>query len=102
MRVHGGELFVRSPAVMSGYLSEAGESVAPLEARDGHVSVGNLGTINPEGWITLLDRKHDTIISGGLNVHPAEVERALAALPGVAGAVVFGVPDEEWGKSSPR
>jgi acyl-CoA synthetase (AMP-forming)/AMP-acid ligase II len=98
VRVHDGELFVRSPAVMSGYLTEAGDAIAPLEARDGHVSVGDLGTIDPEGWITLVDRKHDTVITGGLNVYPAEVERALAALPEVAGAVVFGVPDEDWGQ----
>jgi acyl-CoA synthetase (AMP-forming)/AMP-acid ligase II len=98
VRVHDGELFVRSPAVMSGYLAEAGDAVAPLEARDGHVSVGDLGTIDGDGWITLVDRKHDTIITGGFNVYPAEVERALAGLPEVAGAVVFGVPDDDWGQ----
>ena len=98
VRVHDGELFVRSPAVMSGYLTEAGDSIAPLDARDGHVSVGDLGTIDGDGWITLVDRKHDTIITGGLNVYPAEVERALAGLPDVAGAVVFGVPDDDWGQ----
>jgi acyl-CoA synthetase (AMP-forming)/AMP-acid ligase II len=98
VRVHDGELFVRSAAVMSGYLTEAGDALAPLELRDGHFSVGDLGTIDAEGWITLVDRKHDTIITGGLNVYPAEVERALAALPEVAGAVVFGVPDEDWGQ----
>jgi acyl-CoA synthetase (AMP-forming)/AMP-acid ligase II len=98
VRVHDGELFVRSPAVMSGYLTGSGEAIAPLDARDGHVSVGDLGTIDADGWITLVDRKHDTIISGGFNVYPAEVERALAGLPGVAGAVVFGVADEEWGQ----
>jgi long-chain acyl-CoA synthetase len=98
VRVDDGELFVRSPAVMSGYLTEGGEAVAPLEARDGHISVGDLGTIDPDGWITIIDRKHDTIITGGLNVYPAEVERALAALPDVAGAVAFGVPDDDWGQ----
>jgi long-chain acyl-CoA synthetase len=98
VRVHDGELFVRSPAVMRGYLTEAGDALAPLDARDGHVSVGDLGTIDSGGWITLLDRKNDTIITGGLNVYPAEVERALVALSEVAGAVVFGVPDDDWGQ----
>jgi long-chain acyl-CoA synthetase len=98
VRVHDGELFVASPAVMAGYLDEAGTALAPLAARDGHVSVGDLGTIDEDGWITLLDRKHDTIISGGLNVYPSEVERALSELPEIAGAVVFGVPDPEWGQ----
>jgi acyl-CoA synthetase (AMP-forming)/AMP-acid ligase II len=98
VRVIDGEIFVRSPAVMSGYLSEDGTTIAPLDAHDGHVSVGDLGTIDAGGWVTLVDRKHDTIITGGLNVYPAEVERALAALPEVAGAVVFGVPDDDWGQ----
>jgi len=98
VRVYDGELFVRSPAVMSGYLDDSGDHVMPLEARDGHISVGDLGSIDSDGWITLLDRKHDTIISGGVNVYPAEVERALAALPQVAGAVVFGIDDDEWGQ----
>ena len=92
VRVHDGEIFVRSPAVMAGYLDE------PAHTRDGHISVGDLGTIDDAGWLTLVDRKHDTIITGGLNVYPAEVERALAALPEVAGAVVFGVADDEWGQ----
>src|SRR5205823_7340865 len=83
---------------MAGYLSDDGQSVAPLDARDGHVSVGDLGTVDEEGWLTLVDRKHDTIITGGMNVYPAEVERALAEHPGVAGAVVFGVPDDDWGQ----
>ena len=98
LRIIDGEVFVRSPAVMAGYLSDDGQSVAPLDARDGHVSVGDLGTVDEEGWLTLVDRKHDTIITGGMNVYPAEVERALAEHPGVAGAVVFGVPDDDWGQ----
>ena len=98
VRVIDGEIYVRSPAVMSGYLTDDGSTLAPLDARDGHISVGDLGTIDDAGYITLVDRKHDTIITGGLNVYPAEVERALAALPDVAGAVVFGVPDDEWGQ----
>lgn len=98
VRVHDGEIFVRSPTLMSGYLDETGEGLAAMDLRDGHFSVGDLGTIDEAGWITLVDRKHDTIITGGLNVYPAEVERALAALPEVAGAVVFGVPDTEWGQ----
>jgi acyl-CoA synthetase (AMP-forming)/AMP-acid ligase II len=98
VRAIDGELFVRSSALMSGYLDDNGEALAPLELVDGHFSVGDLGTIDADGWITLVDRKHDTIITGGMNVYPAEVERALAALPGVAGAVAFGVADDEWGQ----
>jgi acyl-CoA synthetase (AMP-forming)/AMP-acid ligase II len=98
LRIIDGEVFVRSPAVMAGYLSDDGQSLAPLDARDGHISVGDLGTVDEEGWLTLVDRKHDTIITGGMNVYPAEVERALGEHPGVAGAVVFGIPDDDWGQ----
>jgi len=84
---------------MSGYLTEAGDAIAPLEARDGHISVGDLGTVDRDGWITLVEiARTTTIITGGLNVYPAEVERALAALPEVAGAVVFGIADDDWGQ----
>jgi len=98
VQVHEGEIFVRSSALMSGYLDDDGDTVMPMPLRDGHFSVGDIGTIDEDGWVTLLDRKHDTIITGGLNVYPAEVERALAGLPEVAGAVVFGVPDDDWGQ----
>ena len=98
LRILEGEIFVRSPAVMAGYLADDGRSLAPPDARDGHVSVGDLGAVDEDGWLTLVDRKHDTIITGGMNVHPAEVERALAEHPEVAGAVVFGVHDDDWGQ----
>ncbi|MCE9576059.1 MAG: AMP-binding protein [Deltaproteobacteria bacterium] len=90
-----GELFVASPAVMAGYLDDDGANLVPRSSS--LVSVGDLGRID-DGWITLVDRKHDTIISGGQNVYPAEVERALAAHPAIAGAVVFGVDDPDWGQ----
>ncbi len=87
-----GEIFVRSPAVMEGYLS------GQAEVRDGHVSVGDLGRFDDEGYLYLVDRKHDTIISGGVNVYPAEVERALLEHPAIASAVVFGADDSDWGQ----
>jgi acyl-CoA synthetase (AMP-forming)/AMP-acid ligase II len=90
-----GELFVASPAVMAGYLDDHGGEIVPAA---GPISVGDLGLADPHGWITLVDRKHDTIISGGQNVYPAEVERALAEHPAIAGAVVFGVDDPDWGQ----
>jgi len=91
-----GEVHVASPAVMAGYLDADGGLSRPGE-RDGHVSVGDLGRLDG-GWLTLVDRKHDTILSGGVNVYPAEVERALADHPDVAGAVAFGVDDDDWGQ----
>jgi acyl-CoA synthetase (AMP-forming)/AMP-acid ligase II len=88
-----GELFVRSPTVMRDYISK--DSAA---WRDGFLSVGDLGRITPDGGVVLVDRKHDTVITGGVNVYPAEVERAIAEHPGVAGAVVTGVPHADWGE----
>ncbi len=92
-----GEVFVRSAALMAGYLGDDGQLARP-DQHDGHVSVGDLGRLDDGGWLTLVDRKHDTIISGGANVYPAEVERVLAEHAAVAGAVVFGTPDAEWGQ----
>ncbi|HTJ44002.1 MAG TPA: AMP-binding protein [Kofleriaceae bacterium] len=94
VRVIDGEIFARSPAVMSGYLRD--DDTLEPRAEDGFLSVGDLGSIDDGGWITLVDRKHDTIITGGRNVYPAEVERAIATL-GLS-AVVFGVADDEWGQ----
>ena len=58
-----------------------------------------MGYIDPEGWLFLSDRKADMIISGGVNIYPAEIEATLLGHPEVADVAVIGVPDEEWGES---
>ncbi len=93
-----GEIYVRSPTVMQGYLAADRTIVRPAGAVPGFVSVGDLGRIDDDGYLYLVDRKHDTIISGGVNVYPAEVERVVAAHPDVAGVVCFGKPDPDWGQ----
>jgi len=65
---------------------------------DGFVSVGDLGWLDEDGYLHVADRREDMIVSGGVNVYPAEVEAALAAHPAVGDAAVVGVPDDEWGK----
>ncbi|HZB72295.1 MAG TPA: fatty acid--CoA ligase family protein, partial [Acidimicrobiales bacterium] len=60
-------------------------------------TVGDLGRLDDDGYLWLDGRRDDLLISGGVNVYPLEVERALAACPGVAEVAVFGVPDERWG-----
>jgi len=67
--------------------------------RDGLVSVGDVGYVDEDGYLFLCDRKKDMVISGGVNIYPAEIEAALIAMPGVKDCAVFGIPDEEFGES---
>ncbi len=66
--------------------------------RNGLFTVGDMGYLDPDGWLFLSDRKADMIISGGVNIYPAEIEAALLEHPAVADAAVFGIPDDEWGE----
>ena len=92
-----GELTVAADIRFDGYLGDAGrtaESFGPYGFR-----TGDLGRLDPAGYVYVTGRVKDLIISGGANVYPAEVEAALAALPGVAECVVLGLPDERWGEA---
>jgi long-chain acyl-CoA synthetase len=66
--------------------------------REGFFTVGDVGYLDGEGYLFLCDRKSDMIISGGVNIYPAEIEGALLAHPQVADAAVFGIPHDEWGE----
>lgn len=66
--------------------------------RGGAFNVGDLGYLDADGYLFLAGRKHDTIITGGVNVYPQEVERVLAGHPAVAEVVAYGAPDDEWGQ----
>ncbi len=89
-----GTLYVRSGMLMTGYL---GDDAPAAQWRDGFLSVGDLGYVDAEGYVYLADRRTDLIISGGVNVYPAEVEAVLEAHPHIHEACVVGEPDEEWG-----
>ncbi len=65
----------------------------------GVFTLGDVGFVDAEGWVHLVDRKSNMIISGGVNIYPAEVEQVLQEHPAVADVAVFGVPDDEWGES---
>ena len=67
--------------------------------RDGMVTVGDVGYLDEDGYLFLCDRKRDMVISGGVNIYPAEIETALIAMPGVHDCAVFGIPDEEYGEA---
>jgi O-succinylbenzoic acid--CoA ligase len=82
-----------------GEILVAGPTVAPAAAdADGWLRTGDLGTLDERGRLTLTGRKADTIVSGGENVAPAEVEAALLTHPAIADAAVHGSPDAEWGE----
>lgn len=66
--------------------------------RDGAFTVGDLGRLDADGYLFLDGRRDDLIISGGVNVYPAEVEQVLSEVPGVAAVAVFGLPDDRWGQ----
>jgi long-chain acyl-CoA synthetase len=66
--------------------------------RDGLITLGDVGYVDDDGYLYLSDRKKDMIISGGVNIYPAEIEAALITLDGVADCAVFGVPDFEFGE----
>jgi acyl-CoA synthetase (AMP-forming)/AMP-acid ligase II len=93
-----GELFSRSPFIMNGYLNDD-EATAACTTDDGFITCGDIVIVDEEGYVRIVDRKKDMIISGGVNVYPRDVEEALATHPAVAEAAVIGVPDEKWGES---
>jgi long-chain acyl-CoA synthetase len=67
--------------------------------RDGFITSGDVGYLDADGYVFICDRKRDMVISGGVNIYPAEIEAALHAVPGVHDCAVFGIPDEEFGES---
>lgn len=86
-----GRILVRGPALMEGYLADGPRDAAAL------FDTGDEGWLDERGALTVLGRADETIVTGGENVHPSEVEAVFAGHPGVESAVVFGVPDEVWG-----
>jgi O-succinylbenzoic acid--CoA ligase len=89
-----GELLVRGPMLFRRYRGDPARTAAAL--RDGWLHTGDLGRIGPDGRVTVLGRRDDLVISGGVNVHPDEVEAVLATHPEVAEVAVAGRPDPEW------
>jgi acyl-CoA synthetase (AMP-forming)/AMP-acid ligase II len=94
-----GELFIRSTMVMDGYHATEEQLTESDSAGGDWHSVGDVAYVDDEGYVYICDRMKDMIISGGVNIYPAEIEAVLYAHPGVLDAAVFGIPSEEWGES---
>ncbi|GJD51428.1 Long-chain-fatty-acid--CoA ligase [Methylobacterium crusticola] len=91
-----GEIWLRGPHLFSGYWRNAAATAEAL--RDGWFLTGDVGRRDPDGYLTVHDRKKNLIISGGENISAAEVERVLLGHPAVAEAAVIGRPDPRWGE----
>jgi O-succinylbenzoic acid--CoA ligase len=92
----GGEILVRGPVVTSGYWNRPDATASAIV--DGWFRTGDFGMLDDEGYLYVLDRRDDLIVTGGENVYPAEVEGVLLAHPCVAEAAVIGEADAEWGQ----
>jgi len=92
-----GEIIVKGPHVMTGYWNRPEMTAETIV--DGWLRTGDLGFQDEEGFLKVVDRSKDMLVSGGLNVYPAEIERALAQISGVEELAVIGVANEQWGES---
>lgn len=92
-----GEICVRGPLLMSGYLNKPEETAKAFEG--GWLHTGDVAVKGPDGFLRIVDRKKDMIITGGFNVYAREVEDVLVEQPGVRQAAVIGVPDSKWGET---
>jgi acyl-CoA synthetase (AMP-forming)/AMP-acid ligase II len=92
-----GEIVGRGPILMPGYYHRPDLTAQAI--RDGWLHTGDLGHVDADGYLYLVDRKKDMIDSGGVKVYPHDIEEVIARHPDVLEAVVFGVPDEKWGET---
>ena len=92
-----GEVCIRAPYTMDGYLGDPDATASRFFGA--WLRTGDVGAFDGEGYLYLKDRRSDMVISGGMNVYTAVVERVVAAAPGVAQAAVIGVPDDDWGEA---
>ena len=91
-----GELWSRAPIMFNGYWNRPEETAKAV--RDGWVSVGDMARRDDEGFIYIVDRLKDMVISGGVNIYPREIEEVLFTHPAIAEVAVIGIPDERWGE----
>jgi long-chain acyl-CoA synthetase len=92
-----GEICIKGPALMNGYWKQPEATAETL--RNGWLHTGDIGRVDEYGYVFILDRTKDMVISGGLNVYPREIEEVLLRHPAISQAAVIGVPDEKWGEA---
>jgi len=92
-----GEIYIKGPSLFSGYYHD--EEKTRQCMKDGWFTLGDMGRFDEEGYMYIVDRKADMVISGGENIYPKEVEEVLQQHPLVSEVAVVGVPDEHWGES---
>jgi fatty-acyl-CoA synthase len=92
-----GEICVRGPLVMKGYWNKPEQTAEALEG--GWLHTGDIARKDSQGFLTIVDRKKDMIVSGGFNVFPREIEDVIGTHPAVGQVAVIGVPDEKWGEA---
>lgn len=92
-----GELRFRGPQVVCRYWNRPEETAAAI--RDGWIHTGDIGFVDADGWVHIVDRKKDMVIVGGYNVYPREIDEVLFAHPAVREAATVGVPDQHWGEA---
>jgi fatty-acyl-CoA synthase len=93
-----GEIVARRPNVTSGYWEDEAATARAFDDA-GYFHSGDIGYLDADGFLFIVDRLKDMIITGGENVYPAEVENALGDLPGVLDVAVVGRPDDKWGET---
>lgn len=92
-----GEIIIKSQRLMKGYWNQPEKTETAL--RDGWLYSGDVATLDADGYVYIVDRKADLIISGGENIYPREIEEVLYSHPAVLEAAVIGVPDDKWGEA---
>jgi long-chain acyl-CoA synthetase len=94
-----GLIYIDQPATPDFSYVGNPESRTRMQSADGLKTMGDIGYLDDDGFLFIVDRQADLVISGGVNIYPAEVEMLLHTMPGVADCAVFGIPDDEFGEA---
>ena len=94
-----GVVYIKPPDYWPGFTYRGDDKKRREMELDGFVTVGDMGRVDDDGYLYLTDRANDMVISGGVNIYPAEIEAVLSEMPGIGDCAVFGIPDDEYGES---